>query len=76
MIAVPLFTLTPAPLLLYPFSYRDELTGKWTKARYRAEYHVIARRFRETEWRIEGSPERRWPLGDAFSPWRRYPRSP
>jgi hypothetical protein len=40
---------------MYPFSYRDELTGKWTKARYRAEHHVIARRFRETEWRIEGS---------------------
>lgn len=32
---MPLFTFTPAPLLLYMF--RDELTGKWTKAHYRAE---------------------------------------
>jgi hypothetical protein len=33
-----LFTLAPAPLLLYAFRYRDELTGQWTKARYRAEH--------------------------------------
>jgi hypothetical protein len=68
---MPLFTLTPAPLLLYAFRYRDELTGKWMKARYRAEHHVITRRFRETGWRIEGPPERRWPLGASFSPWQR-----
>lgn len=28
-----------APLLLWEFRYRDPLTGKWTKARYRAELH-------------------------------------
>jgi len=26
---------------LYPFRYRDELTGKWVKARYVAERHEI-----------------------------------
>ena len=29
------------PLYLYPLKYRDPLTGKWRKARYRAEAHEI-----------------------------------
>jgi hypothetical protein len=29
------------PLNLYDFRYRDPLTGKWRKARYRAEVDVI-----------------------------------
>ena len=39
---MPLFTLTPAPRLMYAFRYREELTGKWTKARYRAEHRYRA----------------------------------
>jgi hypothetical protein len=37
------------PLELYPFRYRDPLTGKWVRARYVAELHEIAR---YVEWEI------------------------
>ena len=40
---------------LYPFRYRDSLTGKWVKARYLAERHEIAARYKE--WEITGAPE-------------------
>jgi len=33
-----------APLVLYPFRFRDTLTGKWVRARYVAERHEIAAR--------------------------------
>jgi hypothetical protein len=36
-------------LELFPFRYRDELTGKWKRARYVAERHEIAERFAEYE---------------------------
>src|SRR6185436_3767172 len=49
---------------------RDELTGKWVRARYVAERLVIAARF--TEWEIIGPPEIRNPEPDAgyFTPWK------
>jgi len=31
-------------LELFPFRYRDPLTGKWVRARYVAERHVIPER--------------------------------
>ena len=40
---------------LYPFRYRDPLTGKWVKARYVAERHEIAARYQE--WEITGAAE-------------------
>jgi hypothetical protein len=39
-------------LELFPFRFRDPITGKWVKARYCAERHVIAQR--HTEWEIIG----------------------
>ena len=36
-------------LELFPFRYRDPLTGKWVKARYRAERDEIAARHAEFE---------------------------
>jgi len=42
-------------LELFPFRYRDRLTGKWVKARYVAERHEIARVTPSGE--IIGSPE-------------------
>ena len=42
-------------LELFPFRYRDCVTGKWVKARYVAERHEIAARF--SEWEIIGPPE-------------------
>ena len=38
------------PKELVPFRYRDPLTGKWVRARYVAERHVIAAR--RKEWKI------------------------
>ena len=37
------------PFLLYAFRYKSPLTGKWVKARYRAELHEIRERYAEFE---------------------------
>ena len=57
-------------LLLYPFRYRSEVTGKWVKARYVAELHEIERRHVPGTWEIAGPPEIRDVDPDAryFSP--------
>jgi hypothetical protein len=45
-----------APRLeLFPFRFRDPITGKWIRTRYRAELHEIAKRHAEFE--IIGPPE-------------------
>jgi hypothetical protein len=58
-------------LELFPFRYRNTVTGKWVKARYVAERHEIAARY--VEWEIIGPPEIRDVDPDAayFTPWRR-----
>ena len=56
------------PLTLYPFRFRDALTGKWVRARYVAERSEIAKRY--TEWEIIGAPEIRKLAGTAFNPWK------
>ena len=54
-------------LELYPFRYRDPLSGKWVRARYVAERRAIAARY--AEWEIIGPPEIRTDSGDGyFSP--------
>jgi len=55
-------------IVLYPFRFRDQVSGRWVRARYRAERHVIARRY--TEWQIAGQPEVRHVAVAGFSPWR------
>jgi hypothetical protein len=61
----------------FPFRFRDPVTGKWVRARYRAERHVIAERYRNTEWEITGPPEIRNvdPQARYFSPWRVMPHA-
>jgi len=45
-----------APRLeLFPFRYRDARTGKWVRARYRADREEIAARY--AEWEIIGPAE-------------------
>jgi hypothetical protein len=45
-----------APLLkLYPFKYRDPVSGVWTKARYKATLEDICARY--AEWMIDASPK-------------------
>ena len=56
-------------LLLYPFRYRDETTGKWVAARYVAELHEIEAR--HAEWQLTGPPEVRELAGNGryFTPY-------
>jgi len=58
----------PTVLFCYPFRYRDPLSGKWVKARYKAERSELIARY--AEWEIIGEPEVRRPQKGTFSPWR------
>ena len=62
-------------LELFPFRYRESFTGKWVKARYRAERHEIAARY--NEWEIIGPPEIRDvdPNARYFTPWKVVPHT-
>jgi hypothetical protein len=52
-------------LVLYPFRYRDPLTGKWLRARYVATREDIAARHKQ--WEIIGPPEIRQVAGEHTS---------
>jgi hypothetical protein len=57
------------PLVLYPFRFRDVVTGKWSKARYVATREDIEARY--AEWEIVGQPEiREAGRTGYFSPYR------
>ena len=60
--------MQPAPVVVYPFRYRDPLTGRWVRARYLADLNEIAERYATRE--ITGPPETRCPTRGSFSPWR------
>ena len=47
---------------LFFFRYRDTLTDKWVRARYKATPEAMAARY--AEWEITGPPEVRPPIGD------------
>jgi hypothetical protein len=49
---------------LYPFRFRDPVTGRWVRARYRAQRDEIERRY--VEYEIVGPPEVR--DGDPDAP--------
>ena len=42
-------------LELYPFKYRDRITGKWVRARHKLQVPALQRRY--AEWEIIGPPE-------------------
>ena len=50
---------------LFPFRYRDRLTGRWVRARYKATREEMAARY--DEWEITGSVEIREPQNDGRS---------
>jgi hypothetical protein len=54
-------------LKLYPFKYRDAVSGIWTKARYKATLEDIRQRY--TEWMIDGEPEIRGRAPPMFNPY-------
>jgi hypothetical protein len=65
----------PRVIAMFPFRYRDSVTGKWVRARYRAELHEIRARYRE--WETTGLPEFRYPTGGgSFNPWRSTKAAP
>jgi hypothetical protein len=43
--------------VLYPFRFRDPVTGKWVRARYKAERTEIATRY--AEWELRDGLEQR-----------------
>jgi len=58
-----------APLVVFPFRYKDARTGRWVKARYKAEPAEIAARY--AKWEIVGPGEVRRPRKGYFNPGRR-----
>jgi hypothetical protein len=58
----------PPEPLLYPFRFRDPLTGRWLRARYKAMRDEIQARYTEAE--IIGPAEIRRPIDKGFVPWR------
>ena len=57
------------PIEVYTFRYRDPVTGKWVRARYKADLQAIAKRY--AEWQITGAAEVRTPGGGWFNPHRK-----
>ena len=57
------------PLVLYVFRFRDLVSGKWVRARYKAERTEIIVRY--AEWELCGPPEIRRRASGVFTPWRR-----
>jgi len=55
------------PLELDPFRFRDPVTGKWVRARYKATLESI--RNRHAEWEVVGPAEQRTGAGIGFNPW-------
>jgi hypothetical protein len=47
-----------ASLQLYPFRFRDRLTGGWVRARHRMQVPEMQRHY--SEWEITGAPEIRY----------------
>jgi len=58
-----------SPPLLYPFRFRDPLTGKWVRARYKASRSDLEQRYRE--WELTGPSEMRECIGGSFNPHRK-----
>ena len=53
---------------LYPFRFRDPVTGKWVRARYRATVQDIAARY--ATWEITGPVSRPASPSTGFDPFR------
>jgi hypothetical protein len=47
---------------LYPFEYRDRITGKWVRARHRLQMPELQRQY--AEWEITGPTEIRHVTGN------------
>ena len=54
-------------LVVYPFRYKDARTGRWVKARYKADRTEIAVRY--AEWEIIGPGEERRPRTGYNDAW-------
>ena len=54
---------------LYPFRYRDPVTGRWVRARYRAAVQDIRARY--ATWEITGPVSRPASAARGFDPFRK-----
>jgi hypothetical protein len=54
---------------LHPFRFRDPVTGKWVRARYRATLQDIAARY--ATWEVTGSPSTPPGASSGFDPYRK-----
>jgi hypothetical protein len=53
-------------LELYPFRFRDSLTGKWVRARHKLQMPELQRHY--LEWEITGAPEIRHVTATSVQP--------
>lgn len=61
------FGSSPPAVQLYPFRFRDRLTGKWVCARNEADLDVIAAQY--LDWALTRPPEALYVGDESFSPW-------
>lgn len=59
----------PNDVVLYPFRFKDPITGRWVRARYRASLEDIAARY--AEWDVTGEPVTYRGNQGHFSPFRK-----
>jgi hypothetical protein len=60
-------------LVLYPFRFRDPLTGTWIRVRHKLQVPELQRRY--AEWEITGAPEIRHVTATSAEPFKPF-RSP
>lgn len=53
-------------LVLYPFRFRDPLTGRWVRARHKMQVSELRRHY--SEWEITGAPEIRYVTETSAQP--------
>jgi hypothetical protein len=53
-------------LELYPFKFRDRITGKWVRARHKLQVPALQRQY--SEWEITGPPEIRHVTPGSLEP--------
>jgi hypothetical protein len=56
------------PLALYPYRFRDPVSGRWVRARYKAARAEIVMRY--AKWEKSEPSDTRWYAGRPYNPWR------
>ena len=59
---------------LFPFRFRDPLTGKWVRARHKMQVPELQRHY--ADWEITGAPELRRITETSVQPFNPFEPSP